>query len=368
MKHIFARAPCTGFWLEDTFEFELLSRNCPEMLRICVFADPNKAVCSISQTCSPSYTLLEVIKMKVVISHYKFLDADFQSAFAELNWVLQIWSKFSEKYDLNEEELPESVIRSVALLSARAYIACGPLIVESAGLMKRISIILSLSKNISIPEEISNGRLDFYFLTLGVLHQRKAFKSMRQILPYKFQLERCALEEMIRNFILLINLIPNDDAIITKLYDEVLIAFISFGGLHIKVLWVFKFLRDFFTLEVNLHCCFTSDSLQTTSKFLLFQKDMKNILNEICRIRILIKKEEFDYHDSCQFLVPKGLLDFKNHRLYLYEPNSHFSVSEVSSQIKKSNEFINLWIESYKNYKGELPNEVYQFLKKINFC
>lgn len=211
-------------------------------------------------------------------------------------------------------------------------------------------------------------------MTLGLLYQKRAILSSEESHDGYLQLLRDCLEEMIRKFVIAINLLSSDDGVLSRLYEDVLTGFVLYGGLHVKVLWAFKFLKDYFTLETNLHDCpYTGNYLENLSEFSAINKNMRFHLNDIVSTQGFLKGFDINYDliddDSTTiFLTTSALVVRENDTLtmvkFVKETSPLIVKSHVRERIDKSNEFIDLWISSYKNYNGQIPNEVTDFFKK----
>lgn len=344
-------------------------------LEVCSVSEIKDAVSLISSSKYTTDMVSQAIMIKVVQSFLALLQFQYESAFQGFNWVLEFCSALCKKQKYRKI-LPEREMRCVALLCSRSYMRCTSKVITLDGLSQRIFSILELSSNISIQKELLSGTLDHYFLTLGLLYQKRAILSSEESHDGYLQLLRDCLEEMIRKFIIAINLLSSDDGVLSRLYEDVLTGFVLYGGLHVKVLWAFKFLKDYFTLETNLHDCpYTGNYLENLSEFSAINKNMRFHLNDIVCTQGFLKGFDIDYDliddDSTTiFLTTSALVVRENDTLtmvkFVKETSPLIVKSHVREQIDKSNEFIDLWISSYKNYNGQIPNEVTEFFEKIN--
>jgi len=348
---------------------------------ICLDEDPNKALRSIFALKLPKDTYTKVVIIKCLFSFSKFLTNNHKLAFKGFNWALK-FNSISKRINADEEQsierLAEGSEMCIALLSARSYLKCDDSSITIDGLSQRIYEILNASGYLDISKETHRHKLDYYFTTLGTLFQRRAVLKAYIISDTHVQLDETDLEEMIRNLILVTNMTPRDDGLLTKIFDELLIALLLYGNLHVKVIWVFKFLRDFLTLESHLHNCpFTRDYFSEYSSFNEIKNDLKPILKDIMNLKNQFKDDDFDFevidnNSTSAFLIPKFKVIIERNDLISAsslgdDDNKVFSQEVIKSLIDKSNEFIKLWVDSYKDYQGQLPEPVYKYLEKLLF-
>lgn len=323
---------------------------------------------------NPSESFINIVMVKTILSFLELSNGKFEQAYKGLSWVSNFIKIFESSYCKAPEDKALSIDlkNSITLLFAKSSLVYDG--VTLLDLDFQTSRILHCSLRFNIPQERLNGKLESFFLTMGFLLQKRAVLSSEIIAPGKIKLNQNDLEEMVRNFIVLSTLLPVDDCNITRVYDDLLTAILFHGSLHIKVLWCFKFLRDYLTLQVHLSSPFICDYVSEFSGFHRVNSYSKLIIKSIMKIEKLVGKSEMqtaliEDRFGSSFLIPEIIATVENNQLvkmvFSEKCERVLEDDEIKKLQTKSDELIKLWFDSFRDYKGEPAEEVYKYFKKM---
>lgn len=352
----------------------ILSIYCQQYSRCNSLVDPKEILLDLLSSENLNESFIKIVTVKTILSFCELTNGQYEQAYKGLNWLSSLISLFESSYVKSQKDqvLPSDQKNSIALLFARSSTVYDG--VTLADLNFHASRILNHSLGFDISQEHLTGKLEYFFLTMGFLLQKRSILSSESVSPGIIKLNQDDLEEMIRNFIVVSNLLPFDDCNITRIYDDILTAILFHGYFHIKVLWCFKFLRDYLTLEVQLCSPFCSDYVSEFSSFSKANESSNLIIKKIMKTEKLVAKNEMqtaviEDRFTSSFLIPEIVATIKDNQLVnmvfssIIEPSLEYE--DTIRYQEKSEELIKLWIDSFCDYKGELPKEIYNYFKKM---
>ncbi|ODQ80150.1 hypothetical protein BABINDRAFT_166520 [Babjeviella inositovora NRRL Y-12698] len=346
-----------------------------------------------------------IVKHNTILAFLEFLNGDYSLAFHKLEKLLELFDlveeTFSKTIDLHSHEfLSPSVKRCIAIYMGQAALNFCP---TSDAIEEVLSAVIDSGMNINIKAEYISGRLDQFFLVCGGLFERLSVMralnmnvELRDPSGNVIRLSKSELEEAIRKYIFAAVMRPLDDVV--ELYDRILWGLLLYGGIHVKVLWFFKFIRDYF-LVAN-ECAVIHHHTSEVCSFLpanpLTSGNGGEIVDKIYSLKDTFPHSDRlgmwnESHNSC-FLVPQVFWDTVENQLILLDEffderypygaekgfifsttqrakrklKGHLKLHEsiVKFQLDKSLQFIELWIDNYAEYQTLIPEPISKFWKR----
>ncbi|CAK7911935.1 hypothetical protein CAAN3_13S01816 [[Candida] anglica] len=343
-----------------------------------------------------------VIKLQVVRGFLLHLQQSHSRAMQIFQWVLHLFEEM-------ESKLPATLFNCNEYYNPTTKRVVSLLMVSSANLADDTSVdydqliatLVACSHDMNISSEYSSGRLCQYFLCCGGLYEKLSYikavdvnieEDPRGGAVWK-RLSPVHVEEMVRKYIIAATLKPRDDPSVIFLYQRILWGVLVHGGLHLQVLWFFKFVRDHFFIDLEYGPLSYNDSARyrdfpgADQDILTHYDNGHHSVDNICALRNSLSDLEIDtmWDDdhAATFLMPQVFVSAHHRRLVFadsyydermpyvstrdFVSTSHDTVKPklkgqlklnsklVNSNIATSKVLIDLWVDSYSKYHGSIP-------------
>ncbi|ODV63281.1 Ady4p ASCRUDRAFT_78435 [Ascoidea rubescens DSM 1968] len=201
---------------------------------------------------------------------------------------------------------------------------------------------------------------------------------------------------MIRKYILASVTKFGDDPSIIEVYDRILWGILMYGGAHIKTLWFFKMLRDYYDTKLNLSPFdLKNEPIKQFDEDLLRSSNALPIVEQIYYLKENIKAVDmWDQRHGSSFLIPQILVDVDDNNFgkailmdEFFDENNPYGNNKgfvigtaqrasrklrghmklhqkiVRFQLDKSSEWIYLWTKAYCDHQShDVPLPIQQFL------
>lgn len=342
-----------------------------------------------------------MIRHKMIMGFLKFLKNEFKSAITDFAWALDCFFKIEKKFKsfLDQTEyLSHSTKRIIVLLLNRCY-NLGAIHCNKKQLAKLFTNLVDDTYTGSV-SELSSGRLGSFFIACGYIYEKLAFDQKYQItietkdnkIEYAIRYDKKNLEEMIRKYIIASTTFAEDDPSDIDLYDRIIWGLLLYGGVHVKTLWFFILIRNFFFIDHD----FGPIQVDETHKYKLFnEKDLLSkyengwrlfdkIYEIVSEFTIEEEEEKWDPRKGNELLLPQlfeknsklitvdSFYDecnsYSNNKVFIEKSDfeikpkqkSHIKLQPkiIQEQFEISKIFVTLWIHSYTTYHNMLPGFV----------
>lgn len=347
----------------------------------------------------------EVVKHKFIFAYLNLLQEDYNNAVVKYEWILQFIDQLPECFRscISKNSFLSHVTKSVVTVLLNRCFLFGDIDCDKEKLSEMFSQLLE-STTLSTRSEYLCGRLASYFVSFGQLYQRAAIKQAAKITiecedPLKtvtaIRLETTNTEEMVRKYIIASANKAHDDPTVISLYDMIIWGLLCHGGIHLKTLWFFIFIRHYFHVEFDFGALHTSPSHGCTE---LLEEEIFNrysngweLVEKIFDLRFMLTREEqesiWDPSNGNLFLAPQIfdagakllLMDlFYDENLRSSSSNfvfvSEFQVKHklrshiklqgrsITQQLEVSRDLISFWCSAYEECHGLIPSAVRDFL------
>ncbi|KAH3664395.1 hypothetical protein WICMUC_005780 [Wickerhamomyces mucosus] len=354
--------------------------------------------------------LNKIMKIKTITSFILLHEKLYNQAHNGFKWVLNLYSNvlkklfkndynILEKYEILKNTFSTESMRSINLLSAYSMmnepnnnihhiINSNNINSTNSGssisnnfIMKidhYLSNIINLSDGITTEEERKTGKLEHYFLIIASLYFEKIIITSNNENQMKF-MNLMELEGIIRKLIIVSTLKLNDDSYNIQIYDFLITALLLYGGLNIRTVWAFNFFKNSFKLNLSINesllpkldyklCDFIEEFISSSQtlrksfecKELPLKDEEKQILFSNMNSNEVINKSTLP--------MTRFIKINRDGVKLVINPERNLSNIEICDRLRKSDEFINLWLESFKNYhENEDINDILTYLKTLQF-
>ncbi|KAK6457016.1 uncharacterized protein RJT20DRAFT_127144 [Scheffersomyces xylosifermentans] len=348
----------------------------------------------IRQDCGIRTLCCLLIKHKVVWGHIEYYKKNYAGAIVHFTWVFKLLKRLERRLLM--------VVSSTGCLSVETkqtvllYICHSYCCDEYYSHFKLPYIITQMVSENTIPGN-QHGLLSKFFTFCGYTYEKLAFYEAQSvnieaegITTTGLKLKQVHLTEMIRKYILAASTRLSDDPSVIWIYDRIIWGILMHGGVHLRTLWFFIVLRNYFFIEFDFGCFQLSsfhDYRQFEDEKILDRyengwelvdrcKDLCNDLNRVSNQNV------WDASAGNTYLIPQIyeqdnkfilLSDFYDDTLdiksFVYtsrtsiKPKIKSCLKKVTGSpktyhdnIKVSKEFITLWCESYYETHGNIPS------------
>ncbi|CCH42803.1 hypothetical protein BN7_2347 [Wickerhamomyces ciferrii] len=295
--------------------------------------------------------------------------------FHNFHWLLKLHEIALLSNIVSKKDYPKLniIMKCSSLVCARASLVYDNLTMDKIDSL--IVEILKFSYNFDSKREYLCGRTEYFFVTMSLLYQRKSILNLKEVGENRYEFLKPDLEQTLRNLIILATIIPLDNSLISRIYDEISTCIILHGQLHLKIIWIFSFLKSFFSLTANLTYTIDCDYYSNLSNFNDLNEQIKDRIFDIKSIQFMYEKDSIvedveDVDHLIAFMIPRVKVISGEHELIDVEFPDDFKVMDEKSTAithnNKTNELIQLWISSFLDYNESIPKDIYKFLKKFN--
>lgn len=350
-------------------------------------------------------TYVMVINHKVVLGYLQFLDHNYLNAIAHFEWVLNFFDAKLKRLNFIKEKTTSlsSVTQSViTVLLCRCY-DFGGIPCDNKRLNELFLSFVNATR-IRSKSEYLCGRLSIYFVSFGILHEFGAINEAskvviendrREVVTIAYRLEQNNLEEMIRKYILAVTNKAHDDPSTNILYDRIIWGILLCGGIHLKTLWFFILLKNYFFVEADfgpLHIfpdlgykIFATDDIlsQYENAWELIDK-VYNLYTTLSSAEkstiwdpengnLFLTPQIFDagdkllltdlfYDENLRNTSPSFILDSQYQLRQKLKGHIKLQGRIISDRIELSKDLISLWYNNYEECHGSVPSIVADFL------
>jgi hypothetical protein len=316
-----------------------------------------------------------LITLEVIVGFCNLNKGQFSLSFQNFEFALKV-IKDLESQSISLFKKSEShFLRSIYLLYAHSLLQCNSTDGGRLSMVEDlIEIIAELSDFIDTRIEHEFGRLAYYFQIIGDLYLERSIFLVKPVSGTSFYASKESLRESIRKFIILSTIKLNDDSTIRQVYDIILALLGLHGGICLKTLWLFNFLKEFFCLQQALEQT-SKDNYLFSSLSRQLVLTCSSFLSKITKLEWDIDPEEREqiiYHSYALpdiRLTSKSLVSFE-----LELPVDFFKTStpRFESQFEKahekeSEEFVRLWLKCFQDYHGLVPHEISNMYIELGF-
>ncbi|CDR47018.1 CYFA0S27e00804g1_1 [Cyberlindnera fabianii] len=313
------------------------------------------------------------IVFKTVQGYSEFLEGNYESSFFHFSDSLEMAS--SEKFDVKDRHtlktlLSSSILRSITVLAIQAFVR-----IPSHSTLKNlmhcdhlISEITQWSQDMHTRREHQSGKLEPFFTTLGFLYIDKSILEATKVTSSEIEPLPEFLEEAIRKLVIASTLKYCDDESVGDIFDTIVTCCLLQGGYHIKIIWFFRFLADYFRVATGLNqVC--SDGFELPEFIKTLNKSARMRATKIEKLRwtlstedktLLISEGGIDPRMVC--IPPCHIVSNEGH-LTLRQFERWYSAIEITEKMRKTDHLVDLWVKSYTDYHDYLPHHIINFME-----
>lgn len=345
-----------------------------------------------------------VIKHQIIRGFLAYLENDFEVATEIFLWLVNFFEETSIELFNRDEYLSGVTERLVGILLGACHLM-KPLMEYNVSPLSILINIAQTSEKMNLISEYVSGRLSHYFIVTGGLYERLSFEEGVKIQVNDnieaLRLSPERLDDTLRKYIIATSIAANDDHSVINIYQRILWGLLMYGGIHLETFWFFKFIRDFIFLKLEFSPIVLPDIIVHTEVEFnphnigdIFEKyeNGLELLENIYGIKKSIYKDRSmllsnDPNDDCYFLIPQ-VFHFENQLIFsdqYYDEviqnisSRDFVLSStnnltpkrkvkiklgndrVQEKINISRELMGLWLDSFQQYHGRVPDEIIEF-------
>lgn len=353
-------------------------------------------------------TFVMVINYKIVLGYLQFLSQNYHDAMSHFEFTLSLLSNKSKRLGFLKEKTKSLITfkkRVVAVLLHRCY-EFGEIPYNDKRL-KELYITFTNATKTSSKYEYQSGRHSIYHISFGLLYEGESIKqasrivlenNQHDVVGIAYRLEQRNLDDMVRKYIIAATNKAQDDPSINILYDRIIWGILLSGGIHLKTLWFFSIVRNYFSIESDSGPLHISPELGfkifSTDDILNQYENSWNLINEFTKVYTALTLEEekniWKVENNNKYLIPqvfeggdKLLLaeqfydENNQNNLPSFILTSRFQVKQkakvnmmieeklISDRIKVSKDFIFLWYKTYKENHDSVPNFVTNLVDEL---
>ncbi|KAL7666632.1 Uncharacterized protein ABC855_g290 [[Candida] zeylanoides] len=243
--------------------------------------------------------------------------------------------------------------------------------------------IARASGGMTLPSEYHSGRLCQYFLCCGAWYSRLAFRDATTVRVLDNQtaqrLSRTRVAEMTRKCILAAVLKPADDPSVLLVYHRILWGILMHGGLQLQAMWFFTRARNHAARElgrgpISVSGRFTPPDAGLGPDVLARYANGHEVVDRIYALHTLGDAGSHlipqVFHQDSQLVFAEELFDEETQCERDFVAVSPDEVRprtrsrlKVSADTRRRNEqisaeLVDLWVTSYRTYRGTVPGEL----------
>ncbi|KAG2734199.1 hypothetical protein G9P44_002205 [Scheffersomyces stipitis] len=199
-----------------------------------------------------------IVKHKVVMAHIEYYKKNYSAAIIHFTWVFKVMKRLERTVPIIQTPVGclSLETKQVVLL----YL-CNCYCLDPAYSNSKLPHVITQMATLESPPDSTYGRSCKYFTFLGYAYEKLAYNEAQSIMIWKngtgtsaFRLKQSHIMDMLRKYILATANGLDDDPSVLEVYDRIIWGILVHGGIHLRTLWFFIVLKNYFYLEFDFGC------------------------------------------------------------------------------------------------------------------
>lgn len=346
----------------------------------------NKIIKIITSLNESLYVILTILKHQLIKGFIEYVGFHYQAAQTIFKWCLCFIDFVETQCHQFISQHKASTIRfkNLAYIYLVRTIYEGKLDYSKSSL---VSIQKSLEYNTNTKS--ANAELCQYHLVSSIISEclSRQNSSDFEVDGQTMKLyESDEMEKMLYHLVMVITLKPSDDPSVIQIIDKILWGLLVYGGIHLKVVWFFQLLQNFYCVSFDYGMIYLQD-LDKYNQIITPEYDnMEDVLTKIGNLYyemdFVENKESFlipnVFENTNKLVIMNQLVEeisgFHQHFQMTSETTlqrkfkSHIKLSDsfIDKRTELSNDLIETYIKCYRKYQNpDLPSIIQHFHYKL---